>query len=172
MENNEITKQMLDKIDALVRENETLKLANAAQSKQIEALETELSTLRTAVHQMNLDHKEQAQPDPKKAALKCGLRLNDEEYAKNAEWLAREKAGEDLARDFAGNFKRMFGLDLGTERAKAAIDCGDFIPAIENLLRAVKPQAQPPEYDRLRAQFPGIFEKYGPILGVAIIRKK
>lgn len=147
MENNEITKQMLDKIDALVRENETLKLANAAQSKQIEALETELNTLRTAVHQMNLDHKEQAQPDPKKAE-------------------------EDLARDFAGNFKRMFGLDLGTERAKAAIDCGDFIPAIENLLRAVKPQAQPSEYDRLRAQFPGIFEKYGPILGVAIIRKK
>ncbi len=147
MENNEITKQMLDKIDALVRENETLKLANAAKSKQIEALETELNTLRTAVHQMNLDHKEQAQPDPKKAE-------------------------EDLARDFAGNFKRMFGLDLGTERAKAAIDCGDFIPAIENLLRAVKPQAQPSEYDRLRAQFPGIFEKYGPILGVAIIRKK
>lgn len=147
MENNEITKQMLDKIDALVRENETLKLANAAQSKQIEALETELNTLRTAVHQMNLDHKEQAQPDPKKVE-------------------------EDLARDFAGNFKRMFGLDLGTERAKAAIDCGDFIPAIENLLRAVKPQAQPSEYDRLRAQFPGIFEKYGPILGVAIIRKK
>lgn len=147
MENNEITKQMLDKIDALVRENETLKLANAAQAKQIEALETEVNTLRTAVHQMNLDHKEQAQPDPKK----------DE---------------EELARDFAGNFKRMFGLDLGTERAKAAIDCGDFIPAIENLLRAVKPQAQPSEYDRLRAQFPGIFEKYGPILGVAIIRKK
>lgn len=147
MENNEITKQMLDKIDALVRENETLTLANAAQSKQIESLETELNTLRTAVHQMNLDHKEQAQPDPKKAE-------------------------KDLARDFAGNFKRMFGLDLGTERAKAAIDCGDFIPAIENLLRAVKPQAQPSEYDRLRAQFPGIFEKYGPILGVAIIRKK
>lgn len=147
MENNEITKQMLDKIDALVRENETLKLANAAQAKQIEALETEVNTLRTAVHQMNLDHKEQAQPDPKKAE-------------------------EDLARDFAGNFKRMFGLDLGTERVKAAIDCGDFIPAIENLLRAVKPQPQPSEYDRLRAQFPGIFEKYGPILGVAIIRKK
>lgn len=148
MENNEITKQMLDKIDALVRENETLKVTNAAQAKQIEALENELNTLRTAVHQLNLDHKEQAaQPDPK-------------------------KAGEDLARDFAGNFKRMFGLDLDAERAKAAIDCGDIIPAIENILRVVKPQAQPSEYDRLRAQFPGIFEKYGPILGVAIIRKK
>lgn len=147
MENNEITKQMLDKIDALVRENETLKLANAAQAKQIEALETEVNTLRTAVHQMNLDHKEQAQPDPKKAE-------------------------EELARDFAGNFKRMFGLDLNTERAKAAFDCGDFIPAIENLLRGMKPQSQPSEYDRLRAQFPGVFEKYGPILGVAIIRKK
>lgn len=147
MENNEITKQMLDKIDALVRENETLKLANAAQAKQIEALETEVNTLRTAVHQMNLDHKEQVQPDPKKAE-------------------------EELSRDFAGNFKRMFGLDLDTERAKAAIDCGDFIPAIENLLRSVKPQPQPSEYDRLRAQFPGVFEKYGPILGVAIIRKK
>lgn len=147
MENNEITKPMIDKIDALARENETLKLANAAQTKQIEALENELNTLRTAVHQMNLDHKEQAQPDPRKAE-------------------------EELARDFAGNFKRMFGLDLNAERAKAAIDCGDFIPAIENLLRAVKPQAQPSEYDRLRAQFPGIFEKYGPILGVAIIRKK
>lgn len=145
MENNEITKQMLDKIDALVRENETLKLANAAQSKQIEALETEVNTLRTAVHQMNLDNKEQAQPDPK-------------------------KAGEDLARDFAGNFKRMFGLDLDTERAKAAIDCGDIIPAIELLHKSI--QSQPSEYDRLRAQFPGIFEKYGPILGVAIIRKK
>lgn len=148
MENNEITKQMLDKIDALVRENETLKLANAAQAKQIEALETEVNTLRTAVHQMNLDHKEQAQPDPKKAE-------------------------EELSRDFAGNFKRMFGLDLNTERATAAIDCGDFIPAIEEFLRGMKPsQAQPSEYDRLRAQFPGIFEKYGPILGVAIIRKK
>lgn len=147
MENNEITKQMLDKIDALVRENESLKLANAAQTKQIEALENELNALRTAVHQMNLDHKEQAQPDPKKAE-------------------------EDLSRDFADNFKRMFGLDLNAERAKAAIDCGDVIPAIENLLRVVKPQAQPSEYDRLRAQFPGIFEKYGPILGVAIIRKK
>ena len=147
MENNEITKQMLDKIDALVRENETLKLTNAAQTKQIEALENELNALRTAVHQMNLDHKEQAQPDPKKAE-------------------------EDLARDFAGNFKRMFGLDLNAERAKAAIDCGDVIPAIENILRVVTPQAQPSEYDRLRAQFPGIFEKYGPILGVAIIRKK
>lgn len=145
MENNEITKQMLDKIDALVRENETLKLANAAQSKQIEALETEVNTLRTAVHQMNLDNKEQVQPDPK-------------------------KAGEDLARDFAGNFKRMFGLDLDTERAKAAIDCGDIIPAIELLRKSI--QSQPSEYDRLRAQFPGIFEKYGPILGVAIIRKK
>lgn len=148
MENNEITKQMLDKIDALVRENETLKLANAAQSKQIEALETEINTLRTAVHQMNLDHKEQAQPDPKKAE-------------------------EDLARDFAGNFKRIFDLDLNTERAKAAIDCGDIIPAIEELVRGLKShQPQPSEYDRLRAQFPGIFEKYGPILGVAIIRKK
>lgn len=147
MENNEITKQMLDKIDALVRENESLKVTNAAQTKQIEALENELNALRTAVHQMNLDHKEQAQPDPKKAE-------------------------EDLARDFAGNFKRMFGLDLDVERAKAAIDCGDIIPAIENILRVVKPQAQPSEYERLRAQFPGIFEKYGPILGVAIIRKK
>lgn len=147
MENNEITKQMLDKIDALVRENETLRVTNAAQTKQIESLENELNALRTAVHQMNLDHKEQARPDPKKAE-------------------------EDLARDFEGNFKRMFGLDLNAERAKAAIDCGDVIPAIENLLRVVKPQAQPSEYDRLRAQFPGIFEKYGPILGVAIIRKK
>ena len=147
MENNDITKQMLDKIDALVRENETLKLANAAQAKQIEALETEVNTLRTAVHQMNLDHKEQAQPDPKKAE-------------------------EELSRDFAGNFKRMFGLDLNTERAKAAIDCGDFIPAIEEFIRGMKPQSQPSEYDRLRAQFPGVFEKYGPILGVAIIRKK
>lgn len=145
MENNEITKQMLDKIDVIVRENETLRLANAAQAKQIKSLETELSTLRTAVHQMNLDHKEQAQPDPKKAE-------------------------EDLARDFAGNFKRMFGLDLDTERAKAAIDCGDIIPAIELLRKSI--QSQPSEYDRLRAQFPGIFEKYGPILGVAIIRKK
>lgn len=148
MENNEITKQMLDKIDALVRENETLKLANAAQAKQIEALETEVNTLRTAVHQMNLDHKEQAQPDPKKAE-------------------------EELSRDFAGNFKRMFGLDLNTERAKAAIDCGNYANALEELLRGMKPcQAQPSEYDRLRAQFPGVFEKYGPILGVAIIRKK
>lgn len=145
MENNEITKQMLDKIDVIVRENETLRLANAAQAKQIKSLETELSTLRTAVHQMNLDHKEQAQPDPKKAR-------------------------EDLDLDFAGNFKRMFGLDLDTERAKAAIDCGDIIPAIELLRKSI--QSQPSEYDRLRAQFPGIFEKYGPILGVAIIRKK
>lgn len=134
MENNEITKQMLDKIDALVRENETLKLANAAQAKQIEALETEVNTLRTAVHQMNLDHKEQAQPDPKK----------DE---------------ETLSRDFV--FKRMFGIDLN--------DLND--PTAE-LLRSVKPCQQPSEYDRLRAQFPGVFEKYGPILGVAIIRKK
>ena len=170
MENNEITKQMLDKIDALVRENETLKLANTAQSKQNEALETEVNALRTAVHQMNLDNKEQVQPDPKKAAMKCGLRLTDEEYAKNAEWLAREKAVEDLARDCAGNFKRMFSLDLDTERAKAAIDCGVIIPAIELLRKPI--QSQPSEYDRLRAQFPGIFEKYGPILGVAIIRKK
>ena len=134
MENNEITKQMLDKIDALVRENETLKLANAAQAKQIEALETEVNTLRTAVHQMNLDHKEQAQPDPKKAE-------------------------EELARDFV--FKRMFGIDLTNPNDPTA-----------ELLRGVKPQSQPSEYDRLRAQFPGVFEKYGPILGVAIIRKK
>lgn len=148
MENNEITKQMLDKIDALVRENETLKLANAAQAKQIEALETEVNTLRTAVHQMNLDHKEQAQPDPKKAE-------------------------EELARDFAGNFKRMFGLDLNTERAKAAIDCGNYANALEEFIRGWKSRhQQPSEYDRLRAQFPGVFEKYGPILGVAIIRKK
>ena len=135
MENNEITKQMLDKIDALVRENETLRLANASQAKQIEALETEVNTLRTAVHQMNLDHKEQAQPDPKK----------DE---------------EELARDFV--FKRMFGIDLSDPNDPTA-----------ELLRGLKPsQAQPSEYDRLRAQFPGVFEKYGPILGVAIIRKK
>lgn len=148
MENNEITKQMLDKIDALVRENETLKLANAAQAKQIEALETEVNTLRTAVHQMNLDHKEQAQPDPKKAE-------------------------EELSRDFAGNFKCMFGLDLNTERAKAAIDCGNYANALEEFIRGWKSrQQQPSEYDRLRAQFPGVFEKYGPILGVAIIRKK
>lgn len=153
MENNEITKQMLDMIDALVRENETLKLANAAQAKQIEALETEVNTLRTAVHQMNLDHKEQAQPEQAQPDPK--------------------KAEEELSRDFAGNFKRMFGLDLNTERAKAAIDCGDFIPAIEEFIRGWKSrQQQPSEYDRLRAQFPGVFEKYGPILGVAIIRKK
>ena len=139
MENNEITKQMLDKIDALVRENETLKLANAAKDKQIEALETEVNTLRTAVHQMNLDHKEQAQPDPKKVE-------------------------EELARDFAGSFKRVFGLDLATEQAKAALD--EIIKGWKNI------QPQPTEYDRLRAQFPGIYEKFGPILGVAIIRKK
>jgi hypothetical protein len=97
---------------------------------------------------MNLDHKEQAQPDPKK----------DE---------------EELARDFAGNFKRMFGLDLNAERAKAAIDCGNYANALEEFIRGWKSrQAQPSEYDRLRAQFPGVFEKYGPILGVAIIRKK
>jgi predicted RNase H-like nuclease (RuvC/YqgF family) len=147
MENNELTKQMLDKIDSLVRENENLKLALAAKDKQVEALETEVNTLRTAVHQMNLDHKEQAQPDPKKAE-------------------------EELARDFAGSFKRVFGLDLTAEQVKAAIDCGDTNPAIE-LLRGLKSaQPQPTEYDRLRAQFPGVFEKYGPILGVAIIRKK
>ena len=142
MENNEITKQMLDKIDALVRENEKLKLANSAQSKQIAALETEVNTLRTAVHQMNLDHKEQAQaeqPDPKKVE-------------------------EELARDFAGSFKRVFGLDLPAEQAKAAL---------AELVRGWKSIQPPPtDYDRLRAQFPGIFEKYGPILGVAIIRKK
>lgn len=148
MENNEITKQMLDKIDSLVRENENLKLALAAKDKQVEALETEVNTLRTAVHQMNLDHKEQAQPDPKKAE-------------------------EELSRDFAGNFKRMFGLDLNAERAKAAIDCGNYANALEEFIRGWKSrQAQPSEYDRLRAQFPGVFEKYGPILGVAIIRKK
>ena len=66
----------------------------------------------------------------------------------------------------------MFGFDLNTERAKAAIDCGNYANALEELLRGVKTQAQPSEYDRLRAQFPGVFEKYGPILGVAIIRKK
>jgi hypothetical protein len=31
-------------------------------------------------------------PLSKKFALKYGLRLNDDEYTKNAEWLAREKA--------------------------------------------------------------------------------
>ena len=152
MENNEITKQMLDKIDALVRENEKLTLANAAQAKQIESLETEVNTLRTAVHQMNLDHKEQAQPEQAQPDPK--------------------KAEEELARDFAGNFKRMFGLDLNTERAKAAIDCSNYANALEELLRGMKPLSQPSDYDRLRAQFPGVFEKYGPILGVAIIRKK
>lgn len=135
MENNEITKQMLDKIDALVRENESLKLANTAQAKQIEALETEVNTLRTAVHQMNLDRKEPAQPDPKK----------DDEV---------------LSRDFV--FKRMFGIDLN--------DPND--PTAELLRGRKSRQSQPSEYDRLRAQFPGVFEKYGPILGVAIIRKK
>lgn len=166
MENNEITKQMLDTIDALVRENETLKLANAAQAKQIEALETEVNTLRTAVHQMNLDHKEQAQPDPKKAEEDLAdnfkrVSLTPEGKAAIQELL--RKAEEDLVRDFNSGTKRA-GLNLTAGEAKATI---------EELLRgwnAFQPQVS--EYDRLRAQFPGIFEKYGPILGVAIIRKK
>jgi hypothetical protein len=56
----------------------------------------------------------------------------------------------------------MFGIDLNDPNDPTA-----------ELLRGWKSrQAQPSEYDRLRAQFPGVFEKYGPILGVAIIRKK
>lgn len=151
MENNEITKQMLDKIDALVRENETLKLANAAQAKQIEALETEVNTLRTAVHQMNLDHKEQAQPDPKKA---------EEDLADNFKRVSLTPEGKAAIQDLL----RKAGLNLTAGEAKATI---------EELLRgwnAFQPQVS--EYDRLRAQFPEVFEKYGPILGVAIIRKK
>lgn len=151
MENNEITKQMLDKIDALVRENENLKLALAAKDKQVEALETEVNTLRTAVHQMNLDHKEQAQPDPNKA---------EEDLADNFKRVSLTPEGKAAIQELL----RKAGLNLTAGEAKATI---------EEFIRGWKSrQSQPSEYERLRAQFPGVFEKYGPILGVAIIRKK
>lgn len=123
MENQEIVKQMLDRIDLLVRQNSDLARQREADKATIESLTTEVTTLRTAIKQFNGER----------------AKLNADAKAKEA--IDKSEVEKTLAKNAKENFARIFGIDLDTIRGEA-----DFIEKVRaalNTIEQVSP-VQPP----------------------------
>lgn len=116
MENQEIIKQMLDRIDLLVRQNETLKRENEADKATIASLTNEVETLRTAIKQYNGEHKAKETPDT-------------------------TEIEKTLAKNAKENFASIFGIDLDAARGEA--DFIEKVRAAVDTLRQAREQNSP-----------------------------
>jgi polynucleotide 5'-kinase involved in rRNA processing len=118
MENQEIIKQMLDRIDLLVRQNSDLARQHDADKATIESLTTEVTTLRTAIKQ-----------------------FNGERAKMNADAKAKETIEKTLAKNAKENFASIFGIDLDAIRGEA--DFLEQVRAAVDTIRQAKEQTSP-----------------------------
>ena len=119
MENQEIIKQMLDRIDLLVRQNSDLARQHDADKATIESLTTEVTTLRTAIKQFN------------------GERAKMNADAKAKETIDKSEVEKTLAKNAKENFASIFGIDLDAIRGEA-----DFLEKVRAALNTIE-QASP-----------------------------
>ncbi len=123
MENQEIVKQMLDRIDLLVRQNSDLARQREADKAAIESLTTEVTTLRTAIKQFN------------------GERAKMNADAKAKEAIDKSEVEKTLAKNAKENFASIFGIDLDTIRGEA--DFIEKVRAAVDTIRQAKEQTSP-----------------------------
>lgn len=123
MENQEIIKQMLDRIDLLVRQNSDLARQHEADKATIESLTTEVTTLRTAIKQYNGEN----------------AKLNADAKAK--ETIDKSEVEKTLAKNAKENFASIFGIDLDAIRGEA--DFIEKVRAAVDTLRQAGEQATP-----------------------------
>lgn len=115
MENQEIVKQMLDRIDLLVRQNSDLTRQHETDKATIESLTNEVTALRTAIKQYNGE--------------------NTKETVNKAE------VEKTLAKNAKENFANIFGIDLDTVRGEA--EFLEKVRAAVDTLRQAREQASP-----------------------------
>lgn len=123
MENQEIVKQMLDRIDLLVRQNSDLARQREADKATIESLTAEVTTLRTAVKQFN------------------GERAKMNADAKAKEAIDKSEVEKTLAKNAKENFASIFGIDLDDLRGEA--DFLEKVRAAVDTIRQAKEQTSP-----------------------------
>lgn len=123
MENQEIIKQMLDRIDLLVRQNSDLARQREADKATIESLTAEVTTLRTAVKQFN------------------GERAKMNADAKAKEAIDKSEVEKTLAKNAKENFASIFGIDLDDLRGEA--DFLEKVRAAVDTIRQAKEQTSP-----------------------------
>lgn len=123
MENQEIVKQMLDRIDLLVRQNSDLTRQREADKATIESLTAEVTALRTAIKQYNGEN----------------AKLNADAKAK--ENLDKSEVEKTLAKNAKENFASIFGIDLDTVRGEA--DFVEKVRAAVDTIRQAREQASP-----------------------------
>lgn len=143
MENQEIIKQMLDRIDLLVRQNETLKRENEADKATIASLTNEVETLRTAIKQYNGEHKAKETPDT-------------------------AEIEKTLAKNAKENFASIFGIDLDAARGEA-----DFIEKVRAALNSIEQASpvQPPFTTDLVEKILSGVRSSSPVLSPAFVEK-
>lgn len=134
MENQEIVKQMLDRIDLLVRQNSDLARQHEADKATIESLTAEVTTLRTAIKQYNGEN----------------AKLNADAKAK--ETLDKSEVEKTLAKNAKENFASIFGIDLDAARGEA--DFIEKVRAAVDTIRQAKEQVPP-----VQLLTPGFVEK-------------
>lgn len=117
MENQEIVKQMLDRIDLLIRQNSDLARQHEADKATIESLTNEVTALRTALKQYN------------------------GETAKAKETIDKSEVEKTLAKNTRENFNRIFGIDLDAIRGEA--DFLEKVRAAVDTLRQAREKASP-----------------------------
>lgn len=117
MENQEIVKQMLDRIDLLVRQNSDLARQHEADKATIESLTAEVTALRTAIKQYN------------------------GENAKAKETIDKSEVEKTLAKNAKENFASIFGIDLDAARGEA--DFIEKVRAAVDTLRQAREQDSP-----------------------------
>lgn len=115
MENQEIIKQMLDRIDLLVRQNADLARQREADKATIESLTNEVTALRTAIKQYN------------------------GENAK--ETIGKSEVEKTLAKNAKENFASIFGIDLDAARGEA--DFIEKVRAAVDTLRQAREKTSP-----------------------------
>lgn len=119
MENQEIIKQMLDRIDLIVRQNSDLARQHEADKATIDSLTAEVTALRTAIKQYNGENAD----------------------AKAKETIDKSEVEKTLAKNAKENFASIFGIDLDTVRGEA--DFIEKVRAAVDTLRQAREQNTP-----------------------------
>lgn len=119
MENQEIIKQMLDRIDLLVRQNSDLARQHEADKATIDSLTAEVTALRTAIKQYNGENAD----------------------AKAKETIDKSEVEKTLAKNAKENFASIFGIDLDTVRGEA--DFIEKVRAAVDTIRQAREQTSP-----------------------------
>lgn len=119
MENQEIIKQMLDRIDLLVRQNSDLARQHEADKATIDSLTAEVTALRTAIKQYNGENAD----------------------AKAKETIDKSEVEKTLAKNAKENFASIFGIDLDAVRGEA--DFIEKVRAAVDTLRQAREQNTP-----------------------------